>query len=165
MQLAVARVDRGAVRGPELPRGDLAALEQPDRLLGRESQRVDHGSRTAPGRRDAEGVVVALGRVREHVLERQRRPRLVVAPDVHELERVRGRRHVGELELGHLRHGVEDRGELLAEALDLLLGQVEARELRDVQHLLPRDRHRRRSFQKDRGPFRGRRRLNVVPKG
>ena len=41
VELAVARVDRRAVGIPELPRRDLAALEQPARVLGREPQRVD----------------------------------------------------------------------------------------------------------------------------
>ena len=83
--------------------------------------------------------------------------------DIHELERVRGRRHVGEVELRDLRDGVEDRGQLLAETVDLLLGQVEVRKLRDVQDLFSRDRHRENPSRKTDGPFRGRRRLNVVP--
>ena len=127
-----------------------------------------------PGRRDAEGVVLDERRVLEHALERPRRPRLVVAPDVDDVERVRGRRHVVELELGDRRHGLEDRAELLREALDLLLGQREARESRDVQHLFPVDRHLvilQKSFEgggrgetgsQNRAPF-GARRLTAVP--
>src|ERR1041384_2705040 len=50
-------------------------------------------------------------------------------------------RYVGEVELGHLRHRVEDRVELPAEALEPLLGQREARKLRDMKHLLSCNRH------------------------
>ena len=136
VQLAVARVDRGAVRVPELARRRPPALEQAHGLLGGQAQRVDHASRTSvvggtrkkpPSRSGAFANTSSCG---------QRRARLVVAPDVHEVERVRGRRHVGEVELGDLRDGVQDRRQLLPELLDLLLGQVEVRELRDVQDLL-----------------------------
>ena len=69
---------------------------------------------------------------------------------------MRGRRHVGEVELGDLRDRVEDRVELLPEALDLVLAQLEARELRDVQHLLSVDLAMRFDPSKNgEGPFRG----------
>src|SRR5215213_2864635 len=91
------------------------------------------------GRRDAEEVAVAVRRVREHVVEGQARVRLVLRPRVRDVERVRRRRHVREVELGHLRDCLEDRRQLLCEAPDLVLRQLEPREPRDVQHLVPRD--------------------------
>ena len=51
---------------------------------------------------------------------------------------MRGRRDVGEVELGDDADRVEDRAELLGEALDLLVGQREAREPRDVEHFVSR---------------------------
>ena len=42
-----------------------------------------------------------------------------------------------------------------AEPLDLLLGQREPRELRDVEHLFSRDRHLREILPKEEGPVRG----------
>ena len=47
-----------------------------------------------------------------------------------------GRRHVGEIELGDDADRIEDRPELLGEALDLLVGQREPREPRDVKHFI-----------------------------
>src|SRR5262245_28442355 len=76
-------------------------------------------------RRDAEGVVLALRRVRERDVEREARERLVVGPHVDERERVRGRLDALEIELGDLPDGLEDHVELLAEALDLLVRQRE----------------------------------------
>ncbi len=54
---------------------------------------------------------------------------------------MRCRRNAGEVELGHLGDGVEDRGELGRQPVDLVLAQVEAREPRDVHHRVPVDRH------------------------
>src|SRR5205814_10546063 len=76
---------------------------------------------------------------------------------------MRRRRHVVEIELGDLADGLENRVELRAEALDLLLGQREARELRNVEHLVSRDRHRGVILPKKRAPFGAR--DNSVPKG
>src|SRR6266511_506602 len=90
-------------------------------------------------RRDAEQVVVAVGCVREHVIHRETLVRLVLCPRVRDLEWMSGRRHVGQVELRDLRDGLEDRRQLLPEALDLVLAQLEAREPRHVQHLVPRD--------------------------
>ena len=50
---------------------------------------------------------------------------------------MRGRRHVGEVELGDLGDGREDVVELSLEPLDLVLAQLEAREPRDVDQLFP----------------------------
>jgi hypothetical protein len=55
---------------------------------------------------------------------------------------VRGRRHVGEVELGDLADGREDVVQLLGEAPELVLGQLEARERRHVQNVISGDRHR-----------------------
>ena len=56
---------------------------------------------------------------------------------------MRGRRHVVEVELRDLADRLEDRSELPLEAFELILGEREPRELRDVEHLISRDRHRR----------------------
>ena len=50
---------------------------------------------------------------------------------------MRRRLDVGEVELGDLGDRLEDRAQLLREALDLLLAQLEPREPRDVQYLVP----------------------------
>ena len=95
----------------------------------------ESGKRHEPDRRDAERAVPRVGRVRERLLAGQRRARLVLVPDVDEIERMRRRLDVGEVELGDLADGLEDRAELLPHALDLVLGDLEARQPRDVQHV------------------------------
>src|SRR5262249_6979749 len=91
--------------------------------------------------RNAEGPVLGKRRVREHDLARQRRPRLVLGEHVHQLERMRRRRNVGQIELRHLRDRVEDCAELLAEPLELLLGQLQAPEPRHLDNQPSRNRH------------------------
>ena len=130
VQLGVARLDRLAVGADELVAGDLAALEQAGRVLGRESTcrsqarapRPSEGPprastrfersaenrtwaresrrdgdeqrrrrRCSSDRRHAEAAVLRVGRVRERLLARERGPRLVLGPDVHDVERVRRR--------------------------------------------------------------------------
>jgi hypothetical protein len=54
---------------------------------------------------------------------------------------VRRRLDVGEIELGHLAHRVEDRSELLAHVVDLALGNLEARQAGHMQNVLSRDCH------------------------
>src|SRR5580765_5396325 len=103
-------------------------------------------------RRHAERSVLRLRRVRQRGLARKRRTRLVVGEHVHEVERMRRGRHVREVELRHLRDGVEDRVELAAEALELLLRQSKARQVRDVNSLFPRDRHLAWILPKKRAP-------------
>ena len=49
---------------------------------------------------------------------------------------MRRRRHAGEVELRHLRNGVDDVVQLRAEALELLSRELQTRELRDVEELL-----------------------------
>ena len=68
---------------------------------------------------------------------------------------MRGRRHVGEVELGDLADGLENRAQLLLEPRDLLLGEIELGELGDVQHLSSRDCHPLNILPKQRAPFRG----------
>src|SRR5215468_1017169 len=76
---------------------------------------------------------------------------------------MRGRRHVGEVELRHLRHGGEDVVELTFQPLDLVLAQLEAREVRHVEKLLTVYGHCSRSSQTKEGPCRGP--LNFGPTG
>src|SRR5262249_39936361 len=98
----------------------------------------------------------------QRILERERRARLVLAEDVHEVERMGGRLDVREIELRHLADGIEDRAQLLLEALDLLVGQRQPREPRDMQYLFSADRHVPNPSNKE-APFRGP--LTTVPKG
>ena len=134
MQLLVVLVDRLAIGGAELGRRDLAAVEQAARVLGGEAEGVDHarGLLGDAGRRNPEVVAVTLGRIREDVLERQRRPGHIRPEDVHDVQGVQRRRHIGEIELRHLPDGLEDVVQLHLEPRDLVLGQLEACELRDV---------------------------------
>ena len=72
VQLAVALCRGGDVGGVELGGRDLAALDQAERVLGGEAERVDHAE-PPPGpwrRRHAEEVAFAGGRVRERLVER-----------------------------------------------------------------------------------------------
>src|SRR5437660_4550979 len=94
----------------------------------------------SPGRH-AEEVTLAVGGVRERLLDRERRPRLVFGPDVDEVERVSRRLDVRKIELGDLADRLENRVQLLAKPLDLLFGQLEPRELRYVQNFVSRDSH------------------------
>ena len=60
--------------------------------------------------------------------------------------------HVGEVELGHLRDRVEDRSELARQPVDLVVGEIEARESRHMQHLFRVIAIVDPSFQKTAGP-------------
>src|SRR5215471_5291957 len=64
---------------------------------------------------------------------------------------MRGRRHVVEIELRHLRDRLEDRVQLRAEAVDLVVGEREPGEPRDVEHLFAIDRRHRRILTKGTG--------------
>src|SRR3954462_2861099 len=99
-------------------------------------------------------VAVTLWRVREDVLEPERRTGLVGSEGVDDVERVRGRRNVGEVELGHLADGREDVVQLHLEARDLVPGQLEASERRHVQYVISGDRHAH-LLAKQRGPLSG----------
>jgi hypothetical protein len=54
---------------------------------------------------------------------------------------MRRRRHVGEVELRNLGDGRDDVVQLRAEALELCVRELEAREVRDVEELFAVDRH------------------------
>src|SRR6187431_3386278 len=84
------------------------------------------------GRRHAEEVPLGGRGVPQDVLDRQRLVGLVLRPGVDEVEWVRRRRHVGKIELRHLRDGVEDRVQLAGQALDLVVAEVEPCEPCDV---------------------------------
>ena len=87
--------------------------------------------------RDAEAALVVLGRALQRDLDGQARPRLVGAQRVLHLDHVRGRLDAGEVaELADLLDVVEHLAQLLAHALDLVLGELEAGEPGDVEHLV-----------------------------
>jgi hypothetical protein len=65
---------------------------------------------------------------------------------------MRGRGNAREVELGHLRDCVEDVVQLPLETLDLILTQLEARQVRDVKQLFSVYGHLDRSSQKERAP-------------
>ena len=154
VQLGVALADRGGVGGEELvrrrPRRGRAG---PRRLLRAQPQGVQRHPDLMPGG-TLKRSPPRSGAFANASSSDRRRPRLVLAPDVDDVERVRGRRHVREVELLHLRDRLEDRRELLAEALDLRLGELEPRQPRDVQHLVSGNRHTVNPSKK-RAPFRG----------
>ena len=72
------------------------------------------------------------GALREHGLDRQRRPDDIVAQDVLELDRLGGRRDVVGRQLGQDRVLVEDVVELPLEPRQLLVREPEAGEMGDV---------------------------------
>ena len=90
-------------------------------------------------RGDAEGAVGGIGRLLEDDLPRPARPRHVGAQHVLELDHVGGRLDLVEVELGDPVDVLEDSGELARHPLDLLLGEAQAGEPGDVQHLLAVD--------------------------
>src|SRR5262249_47119342 len=92
-------------------------------------------------RRYPEEAVVWIGRVAKRLLPGKRGLGLVLAEDVDEVERVRGRLDIREVQLAHLPDRVEDGGKLRPEALDLVVRQREPRQPRDVPNLLLADRH------------------------
>ena len=134
MQLGIALADRVEVRTVELGGAELAALDEPERVLGGEAQGVDDRARVVGGTRKR--LPSAAGAFRSTSSSGSDPVWLVIGPGIDEVERMRGRRDVGEVELGHLRDGVEDRPELARQPLDLVLGEVEAREPRHVKHLI-----------------------------
>ena len=118
VELAVALADRLAIGAVELRRRDLAALDEPDRVLGGEAQRVDDRAHTVGGTRNM--PFSELGRVAEHSSSGSGS---CGSSSAHTLTRSSGCDVGGtsaEVELGHLRHGVEDRAELLGQPLDLV---------------------------------------------
>src|SRR5919109_557987 len=104
-------------------------------------------------RRDAEGVVLPVRRVRERLLDVQGQVRLVLGPDVRERQRVLRGLDLREIELGDLPHCLEDRVQLAREPFELLVGQLEPRQPGNVHHFVSRDRHRSPSCQTLSGRF------------
>ena len=110
--------------------------------------RVSSSLMPAPARaRDAEAALVVLGRARQRDLDGQARARHVRAQRVLHLDDVRRRLDAGEVaELADLLDVVEHLGQLLAHALDLVLGELEAGEPGDVEHLVTAQ-HRRAVYE------------------
>jgi len=61
---------------------------------------------------------------------------LVLRPDVDHVQGMRRRRNVGEIELRHLRDRLEDVVQLRAEALELVLAELEARQVRNMEEFV-----------------------------
>ncbi len=135
MQFAVSLTDGVEVGAVQLGARGLAALDDAHRLFGCQAQRVGHA------RRHPEEVALTIRRVRKDLVGGQRRLRLVLGRDVREVQRMRGRLDALQVELGNLADGLEDRAQLRAETLDLLLRQREARQAGDVQDLIASDCH------------------------
>jgi hypothetical protein len=95
--------------------------------------------------RDAEAVVLGVGRARERVLAGQARHDDVVAVDVGQRHGVGGRRHVDGRDLAHLGDGLQDDVELTSEGVELFIGDGKPREAREVRHLLAGNRGHRRA--------------------
>src|SRR5205823_1826694 len=93
-------------------------------------------------RLDAEVAVLAERRVGEDLLAGERGPDGVVAHHVFEARDLGGRLDALGVELAQHVHRLEDGGDLVAEELDLLLGDAEPSEPRDVDHLFSVDSHR-----------------------
>src|ERR1700736_619705 len=109
-------------------------------------------------RRDPEEVALALRCIRECLFDRQRGARLVLRPDVDDVERVRRRLDLAQIELRNLADRLQNRVQLPAEPPELLLGQLEPGEPGYVHNLCSIDRHLPilPRGQKKRPPFGGR---------
>ena len=128
VEAVVRAVGAREVRGRDLARGRsrrrAAARRARARTLGqRRLPASTSRSVAAEDRGHDEEVAVALGRVREDVLDRHRRPRDVLAQDVLELDRLGRRRDRVRVQLGELRVLVEDVVELALEPAELVAGQ------------------------------------------
>ena len=122
---ALARRDDG-----EVLLDDVAAPTRSRRGPPPRAPRARHGASRMRGTRnrpssDAGAIASTSSRARLG-------PDLVGAEHVDERQRVRGGRHVVGVERGDLRRVLEDHPELTGEVLDLVVGQREARQLRDV---------------------------------
>ena len=98
VELVVPLRDRLEVRGVELGRRELAPIDEADRILGREPQRVDGSSHHAVGgtRKRSPSRAGAFAKTSSRL---KRLARLVLVPDVDDVEGVRRRRNVREIEL------------------------------------------------------------------
>ncbi len=90
-------------------------------------------------RGNAKGPAGRVGRLLEHPFAVEAGFGLVASQDIYELDHVRGRLDVVELEGGDPLDVVEDARELSGHRLDLSLGKLEAREPRDMEDLLTID--------------------------
>ena len=107
-------------------------------LEGRQRQQLGHLF-LGLGRGNAEGALDRVGRRGQRHLGRQALVRHVGTQDVLQLDHVRGRLDVIEVQLGDPVDVLEDPRELARHALDLLLGEAEAGQLCHVQYLLSLD--------------------------
>src|SRR4051794_25482305 len=92
-------------------------------------------------RGDAEVVAAAVGGVGERLVHAQRRPRLVGAEDVVNLERVRERLDAGRVDAIELVEVIEDGGELAGHPVAVGRGQVQPGEVGDPGHLVGGQHH------------------------
>ena len=152
-----------ASRAPSISASRSAAEELRRRETSGAAQRQDRVACSAVPRR-SESIVIPEALRRSRPPGRARspgRPRARgTAPArrrraLDEIERVRGRRHAGEIQLRYFPDRLQDRGQLLAKLLDLLVGQREPRELRDVQHLCSRNLHSHHPHKNKGPPFGG----------
>src|SRR6266851_3402979 len=95
-------------------------------------RRVRSANSVLDDARHAEELAGAIGRVRERLVARQARARLVVTHDVDHGHRVRRRLDVPRVERVELLDVREDAVELLAHLLELRVGECEPGEARDV---------------------------------
>ena len=100
----------------------------------------------AQHRRHAEHAVFGGGRLGQHRVADAGVAHDVVADDVGQRVRVRGGRHVGQVERLDVGGVLEDRRQLRGERVELLVGQLEPSQLGDVRHLIPRDRSHERTI-------------------
>src|SRR5512133_1573688 len=103
------------------------------------SSRISAISGLGLRRGNAEGAVGGVRRLREDLLARPARARLVGPQDVIEVDDVRGRLDPLEVELVDAVDVLENPRELARHRLDLVVCEPEAGEAGDVQHLLAID--------------------------
>ncbi len=101
-----------------------------------------HGA-SPEDRRHAEHALLGGRRLGQHRVADAGVARHVGAPHVLERVRVRGGRHVGEVERLDVGGVLEDRGQLRREGVDLLVGQLQPSQLGHVGHLIARQRSHR----------------------
>ena len=154
-ELLAAYRDAIAARDPELhaflrtvdePEGEGVPIALKD-VIGTKGVETTAGSKILSGYKPVYDATVAA-RCKKAGLP-------LLGKDVDEVERMRRRRHVRQVELGHLPDRLEDRVQLPAEPLDLVLAQVKARQSRYMQYVVSLDRHLRSDLPKKKGPFRG----------
>jgi hypothetical protein len=93
-------------------------------------------------RRNTERPIRWIRGVGERLLPRKRGTGHVLCPDVDQVKRMRRGLDIREVELADLSDGFEDRAQLVADAVDLLVRNFQSRELCDVEDVFPRYCHR-----------------------